>query len=251
MGSFLQKKNIITEKEPSICVVLTAFNDQKSIGCAVKDFISQKNVKKVIVIDNNSTDNTAINAKNSGAIVIEEKNQGYGFSIIRGLKECLKEGSEIIVISEGDMTFRGKDIHKMTPYLEDVDFVIGSRTHRVLVDPESQMDWFYTWGNILLAKLIQLKFFDIRFSSRVRFSDVGCTMRAIKKDSLKKIINELEVGGHHFLPHMNIIAIKNGLKVVEIPITFRKRVGNSKGAGGNKALGIKVGLRMLWEILAS
>ena len=94
-----------------------------------------------------------------------------------------------------------------------------------------------------------LKFFNHKFISRFRFTDVGCTYRAIKADALRKIINKLVVGGHHFSPHMTMVAIKSGLKVIEIPITFRKRVGISKGAGGNKALGIKVGFRMLWDIL--
>ncbi|TRZ53890.1 MAG: glycosyltransferase family 2 protein [Dehalococcoidia bacterium] len=238
-----------TAKDPLICVVLTAFNDEESIFHAVEEFISQKNVKKVIVIDNNSVDNTYEIAEKINAKVIKEKKQGYGYAIIRGLKESIKEDVDIVVLAEGDMTFRGRDILKMIPYLEDVDMVIGSRTHRVIVDDASQMDWFYTWGNVLLAKLLELKFFSMRFLSRVRFTDVGCTFRAIKIESLQKIIDKLEVGGHHFSPHMTICALKNGLKVIEIPVTFRKRVGVSKGAGGNKVLAIKVGFRMVWEIL--
>ena len=219
--------------------MLTAFNDEKSIFYAVKEFISQKNVKQVIVIDNNSLDNTYGIAEQNNAKVIKEKKQGYGYASIRGLKESIKEDVDVVVLAEGDMTFRGRDILKMIPYLEDVDMVIGSRTHRVIVDDDSQMDWFYTWGNVLLAKLLELKFFSMSFLSRVRFTDVGCTFRAIKIESLRKIIDKLEVGGHHFSPHMTIVALKNGLKVIEIPVTFRKRVGVSKGAGGNKVFSDK------------
>ena len=245
----MQEKINETIREPRICVVLTAFNDEKSIFQSVKEFGSQKNVQQVIVIDNNSVDGTYKMAKQNGAKVIKEKRQGYGFAIIRGLNESIKEDVDIVVLAEGDMTFRGRDILKMIPYLEDVDIVIGSRTHRVIVDNNSQMDWFYTWGNILLAKLLELKFFSISFLSKVRFTDIGCTFRAIKIEALRKIIDKLEVGGHHFSPHMTIVAIKNGLKVIEIPITFRKRVGVSKGAGGNRGLAMKVGLRMIREIL--
>ena len=233
-----------------ICVVLTAYNDEDAISLSVKDFISQENVMKVIVINNNSHDNTAEEAENVGAVVIREFKQGYGSAIIRGLRESIKEDVDVVVLAEGDMTFRGRDILKMMPYLEDVDMVVGSRTHRVLVDNDSQMDWFYTWGNVLLAKLLELKFFNKNFLSKVRFTDVGCTFRAIKIESLRKIMDKLEVGDHHFSPHMTIVALKNGLKVVEIPVTFRKRVGVSKGAGGNRSLAIKVGFRMIWEILA-
>lgn len=245
----MKQKNILVI-EPRICVVLTAFNDEKSIVSTVKEFNSQKNVTKVIVIDNNSSDNTSKVAELIGATVIHEKKQGYGFAIIRGLRESTEEDIDVVVLAEGDMTFRGRDILKMLPYLDDVDMVVGSRTHRMIVDEDSQMDWFYTWGNLLLAKLLELKFFNITYFSRVRFSDVGCTFRAIKIEPLRKIIDKLEVGGHHFSPHMTIVALKNGLKVVEIPVTFRKRVGVSKGAGGNRSLAIKVGFRMIWEMLA-
>jgi glycosyltransferase involved in cell wall biosynthesis len=232
-----------------ICVVLTAYNDDGAIYHAVKDFLSQERVEKVIVVDNNSQDYTGTEAEKAGAMVIREFKQGYGFSIIRGLNEALNENVDVVVLAEGDMTFRGRDIRKMMPYLEEVDMVVGSRTHRVLVEPDSQLDWFYVWGNMLLAKVLELKFFSFGFFSKVRFTDVGCTYRAIKTKALRKIMGKLVVGGHHFSPHMTLVALKSGLKVIEIPVTFRKRVGISKGAGGNRALAIKVGFRMLWHIL--
>ena len=63
----MKQKINVTIKEPRICVVLTAFNDKESIFHAVEEFISQKNVKKVIVIDNNSVDNTSKIAGQTGA----------------------------------------------------------------------------------------------------------------------------------------------------------------------------------------
>ena len=64
-----------------------------------------------------------------------------------------------------------------------------------------------------------------------------------------RIISDLHVGDHHFSPHMIKVALKKGLKVIEVPVTLRKRVGYSKGAGGNRRLAMKVGLKMLWHIL--
>jgi glycosyltransferase involved in cell wall biosynthesis len=236
---------------PRVCVTLTAYNDGAAIARAVKEFLSQENVVRVLVVDNNSRDQTSSEATEAGAKVVHERHQGYGFACMRGLKEALRcTDADVVVLAEGDMTFRGRDIQKLLPYLDDVDMVIGSRTHMALVEPDSQMDWFYLWGNMFLAKMLQLRFFNLRFLGRVRFTDVGCTMRAIRKDSLAKIIDKLDVGDHHFSPHMAIVALRNGLRVVEVPITFRKRVGLSNGAGGNKTLAIKVGLTMLWHILS-
>lgn len=250
-------RNEITSHGPTflgwrVCVTLTAYNDSEAIYQAVKEFLSQRNVIDVIVVDNNSSDETAERAREAGAKVVREKKQGYGFACIRGLKEALRRSNaDVIVLAEGDMTFSGKNIWKFLPYLEDVDMVVGSRTHSFLTCRDSQMDWFYCWGNLFLAKLLQFKFFNLRFLGKVRFTDVGCTMRAIKKEALAKIIDDLKVGGHHFSPHMILVALKHGLKVLEVPITFRKRVGVSKGAGGNKRLAIKVGLKMLWHILTA
>ena len=208
------------------------------------------NVVDVVVVDNNSSDRTSKNAWEVGAHVVHEGKQGYGFACIRGLHEALQcKDADVIVLAEGDMTFCAQDIWKMLPYLDDVDMVVGSRTHMELIDSDSQMDWFYLWGNLFLAKVLQMKFFNLKFFGRVRLTDVGCTMRAIRKEALAEIIDELTVGDHHFSPHMTLIALKKGLKVLEIPLRFRKRLGKSKGAGGNKKLAVKVGLRMLWYIL--
>jgi glycosyltransferase involved in cell wall biosynthesis len=237
-------------KNPKICVALTAYNDEESIYDAVKDFLSQQNVIKVIVIDNNSTDQTANRASDAGAQVIKETRQGYGWACIRGLKEALKcSEANIIALCEGDRTFRAYDLKKMVPYLDNADMVIGSRTTRELLSSKSQLDWFYVWGNLFLAKLIQIKFWDAKHWGRVRLTDVGCTFRVIRREALQKIIDDLNVGGDHFSPHMIMVAINKGLKVIEIPITFRERVGKSKGAGSSKRKAIVVGLKMLWHIL--
>lgn len=235
-----------------VCVALTAYNDHEAVCQGVREFVSQKNVVEVIVVDNNSHDGTAQQAVYAGARVVREEKQGYGYACIRGLREALSCGdADVVVLAEGDMTFRGRDIWKLLPYLDDVDMVVGSRTHMTLVDSDSQMDWFYLWGNLFLAKVLQFRFFDLKFLGKIRLTDVGCTMRAIKKEALAKIIDDLTVWEHHFSPHMTMVALKKGLRVIEIPLTFRKRVGVSKGAGGNKALAFKVGLKMLWHIVTS
>ena len=104
---------------------------------------------------------------------------------MRGLSEALQNDSaDIVVLAEGDMTFRGRDIWKLLPFLDDADMVVGSRTHMAYTDPDSQMDWFFLWGNLFLAKILELKFFNFKFLARTRFTDVGCTMRAMNKDAL-------------------------------------------------------------------
>ncbi len=234
----------------NIVVAMTAFNDEASISNAVQEFKSQPDVRQVIVVDNNSTDKTAELAATAGARVVSELNQGYGYACMRGLKEALEFPKvNVVVLVEGDMTFAGKDLAKLVPYLDNVDLAVGTRTTQELTTEDSQLDWFYVWGNMFLAKLVQVKFFDIKHLGRVRLTDVGCTMRAIRAEALRKIVDKLYVGGHHFSPHMLMAAIADGLKVVEVPVTFRKRWGVSKGAGAGRWKGFGIGLQMIWHIL--
>ena len=248
--SFAAKANIPSFLEKKICVVLTAYNDQESIGPAVKEFISQRNVVEVIVVDNNSNDETRSRATIEGAKVYTENSQGYGYACIRGLREALLcSNCEVVVLAEGDMTFRGRDIWKLLPFLEDADFVLGSRTHMTFTESDSQLDWFNIWGNLLVAKLLQFRFFNLKFLGKVRLTDVGCTFRAIKRQALARIIDKLSIGGNHFSPHMTRIALENGLKVIEVPVTFRKRMGQSKGAGASRQSALRIATKMVLKAI--
>ena len=235
--------------DPRICAVLTAYNDEESIAAAVLDFRSQPHVETVIVVDNNCSDGTAARALAAGATVVKESFQGYGYACIRGLREALERTeADLIVLAEGDSTFSGHDIAKMLPFLEDADLVVGNRVTPGLIDTHSQMDTFFVWGNQLGAKLVQLRFWDWRFLGKVRLSDLGCTFRAMRRDALAEIIDELSVGGNHFSPHMIMVSLRKGHTIVEVPVTFWPRVGVSKGANSlPKAVGI--GAAMFWHIL--
>jgi cellulose synthase/poly-beta-1,6-N-acetylglucosamine synthase-like glycosyltransferase len=236
--------------DPRICAILIAYNEEESIGPVISDFRSQPYVERVIVVDNNCSDQTAARALAAGASVVQEPNQGYGYACIRGLRAALEvTDASVVLLAEGDGTFSGHDIGKMIPFLEEADFVVGNRVTPGLVDTRSQMDSFFVWGNQLGAKLLQLRFWDWRFLGQVRLGDLGCTMRALRREALEEIIDDLVVGGDHFSPHMLMTAIRHGQTVVEIPITFWPRVGVSKGASRNLVRATGVGLAMLWHIM--
>jgi glycosyltransferase involved in cell wall biosynthesis len=241
-----QKKELTVRnlESKTVAVGMTAYNDELPIGGAVRDFLNHPRVSEVIVIDNNCTDRTAEEAEKAGAVVVKEEKQGYGFACMRALAEAAKR-SEILALVEGDQTFSAKDLDKMIAYLENVDMVQGTRTTRELATRDSQLDVLMNLGNQVVAKLIQLRFWG------VRLSDVGCTYRMITKEGYERIRNNLKVGGMYFSAHMMIEAFKADLKILEIPITFRKRVGHSKGVGGRKFRGMCVAMQMLRMIYFS
>ena len=248
--------------EPKVCVIIPAFNEEPVIEKVVNDYINQKNVEYVYVIDNHSSDNTVKIAEACGASVIKkEKNMGYAHSCVMGLKKSLETDANIIVLTEADGTFAGDDLKKMIPYLENVDMVIGTREIQVLSEKGNQNKMFYVWGNFLLAKLIQLKFFSLQHMGVVSLTDVGCAYRCIRKEALEKIMNQFsnsETGellvkpkSGLFALFMTMLGIKNDLRVVEIPITFKKRIGVSKTESDKKIKAIRYGLEFFWFILRS
>jgi len=226
-------------------VGLIAYNEEPSIVAVVKEFKKNPLVSRVIVVDNNSKDKTFQLAKEAGAdIVVTEMRPGYDSACLRVLKECAAQAkqNEVVALTEADGTFSAMDLYKFLPYLGNADMVVGTRLCPEIVDRMTQLTPFYVYGNYFIAKLIHLKYY-------VRLTDVGCTFRVIHPSALKSLLPQLHYRGHAFSPHMIAEAIKQHLIVVEIPITFRKRIGVSKGAGGNIWLGWKTGLKMIADIL--
>jgi hypothetical protein len=157
--------------------------------------------------------------------------------------------ADVIILTEGDGTFFANDVGKFLAYIDHSDLVVGNRVVRGLVDSDSQMDYFFTWGNMAVAMLLRLRFWDGRHLGPAGLMDVGCTYRAIRRQALERILPDLDVGGDHFSPHMLLVAMARGLSVIEIPIRFRRRVGQSKGASQSLRKGLQVGLVMIWHIM--
>jgi glycosyltransferase involved in cell wall biosynthesis len=248
--------------EPKVCVIIPTYNEEDVVSKVVADYKNQKFVTDVLVVDNHSIDDTVKLARMSGATVIEKpQNLGYGHSCYIGLKESMKNNSNVIVLTECDGTFMANDIQKMIPYLDNCDMVIGTRQVQVLTEKGNQNSMFYVWGNLLIAKLLQLKYFSLLHMGVVNLTDVGCSYRAIRKDSLKKIIEQLESPqsqktiyekkGWLFTIFLTMLAISNDLKLVEIPITFKKRIGISKSQANQKKKGLVYGLNFIWFIISN
>lgn len=225
--------------ERNISIVMPAYNEEEYIAQAVEDFRKIPGVKEVVVVNNNSKDRTEELAKNAGARVILETKQGYGYACQRALSEAKYD---YIILVEPDGTFDAKDVNKLMAYADEANLVLGTRTVKELIWNGANMGIFLKWGNWFIAKMIEVLY------NGPHLSDVGCTYRLIKRDALKTINSKFTVGKSHFSPEMMILAIKNGLKVVEIPVNYRSRKGTSK-ITGKKFNAFKLGLRMISLII--
>ena len=223
----------------TVSVVLPAFNEEGYIRPAVEDFLIGGIVDEVIVVDNNSSDRTTEEASLTRARVVHESQQGYGHALRRGLREAT---SDIVIMAEPDGTFLGRDVLKLLAYADDFDMVCGTRTTRELVWDQANMGWFLRIGNLVVAKLIQVLY------GGPSLSDCGCTLRLTHRTALQQIQDDLTVGGSHFLPEMVILGLKRRLKIIEIPVNYRGRVGDSKITGNLKGT-LTTGFRMIGIIV--
>jgi len=219
--------------EQNIKVIIPAFNEEDSITNVVNDIPDI--VKEVIVISNNSTDNTEKNAANAGATVLSEPRKGYGYACLKGMDYIAqqKDLPDIIVFLDGDYSdYPEQLIEIIDPVLKkDVDFVIGARVKRLR--ESGSMTPQQVFGNWLATFLMKLFF-------GAKFTDLG-PFRAIK---YKKLIDlKMEDKTYGWTVEMQLKALKQKLSYVEIPVKYRNRIGVSKVSGtvkGSIFAGIKI-----------
>jgi len=223
----------------TVSIVLPAYNEERYIRSAVEDFFLDGVVDEVVVVDNNSRDRTAAEAAATRARLVQERAQGYGNALRRGLREAT---GDLVIMAEPDGTFVGRDVMKLLAYADDFEMVCGTRTTRELIWQQANMGWFLRWGNWIVAKMIQVLY------GGPSLTDCGCTLRLTHRAALVRIQEDLTVGGSHFLPEMVIAALKRGVTVIEVPVNYRRRIGDSKITGSFKGT-LRTGVNMIGLIL--
>ena len=232
-------KPIVHQK---VTVALTAYNDEDAIGEAVRDFISHPMVERVIVVSNNSSDRTFERAQEAGAITFNELQPGYGRCVFRCLNEAAKyDDTDLIVLCEGDRTFRAFDIEKLVAYAPHADIVNGTRIVEPLRQYQTQLSTFMYYGNLFVGKLLEFKHLG-----RGTMTDVGTTYKLCRRDALVELLPHLNPSVNlEFNAHFLDTALAYEFVLLECPITFHPRVGLSKGGNINNWRGFTVGTRMI------
>lgn len=217
---------------PVVSVVIPAFNEEKAIANVIRD-IPEDVVTHVIVVNNNSTDNTARIAEDAGAIVLHEPNKGYGWACLRGIAHAKDLNTDIIVFLDGDYSDFPQEIPiVIKPILDnEADMVIGSRVlgkrEKGSLTPQQ------VFGNWLATKLVRVFY-------RAKFTDLG-PFRAITMNALEKL--KMSDKTYGWTIEMQIKAAKQKLRFCEVPVNYKKRIGKSKVSGtvkGTVFAGIKI-----------
>lgn len=223
--------------DPTVDVVSPAYNEEASVG-RVLDAVPRPPVRRHVVADNNSTDRTAEVAAAHGAIVVPAPRPGYGSACLAGLDWLrANDPPEIVVFLDADFSDHPEELPAViAPILADeADLVIGSRIlgrrERGALLPQARA------GNLVACTLIRLFYGH-------RFTDLG-PFRAIRWDALERI--GMEDPDFGWTAEMQVKALRHGLRAVEIPVSYRKRVGVSKITGTLRGT-VLAGYKILWTV---
>jgi glycosyltransferase involved in cell wall biosynthesis len=225
----------------TVSVILPTYNEKDSIRRVILEFLGTGVVDEVLVINNNAAPGTSEEVAGTGAVEVHEPQQGYGFAIRRGLAEAT---GDYLVVCEPDGTFRPSDIFKLLAYAQDFDVVYGSRTSQQLIWHGANMGLFLRWGNWAVAKYLEFLF------NATSLTDVGCTMRLVKREVARALLPLFRIGGSEFGPEMMIRSLQAGYRIIQVPVNYLPRVGTSS-VTGDPVKAFRLGLKMIWLITRS
>ena len=223
----------------TIKVIIPAYNEQNAIGNVLED-IPASWVQEIVVVNNNSSDQTAPRAQARGATVLEEPRQGYGAACLRGIA-YLSEASappDIVVFMDADYSDYGEELPQVVaPIIEGrADLVIGSRA---LGERErGSMTIPQVFGNWLATRLL-------RWMYGAQFTDLG-PFRAIRYASLMQL--DMKDQTYGWTVEMQLKAVKLGLRCTEVPVRYRQRIGVSKVSGTVKGT-VMAGYKIIGTII--
>ena len=219
---------------PIIDVIIPAYNEQESIAKVIGD-IDKNLVREIIVVDNNSNDETGKRATAAGSKVIHDGRKGYGSACLKGMEYIVSKeiAPDIVVFLDGDYSDFPEELSKIIDPIvnKNIDFVVGARVPSLREN--GSMTPQQVFGNWLATFLMKLFF-------KAKFSDLG-PFRAIKYDKLLQL--KMEDKTYGWTVEMQLKVLKQKMTYLEIPVRYKNRIGVSKVSGtikGSIMAGIKI-----------
>jgi glycosyltransferase involved in cell wall biosynthesis len=205
-----------------IKIIIPAFNEENGVGQVIQE-IPKEVIDEIIVVNNASTDNTGVIAREKGATVLHEAIPGYGRACLKGIqyvKDSVNKPDIIVFLDADHSDYPEEIIQLIQPILDNkADLVIGSRA---LGNKEKgSMTPQQIFGNWLATRLLKLLY-------NISFTDLG-PFRAIRFEKLLEL--DMQDKTYGWTVEMQLKAAKKGLKCVEIPVRYRRRIGVSKISG--------------------
>lgn len=223
--------------ELQIDVLIPAFNEENAVGKVIAAIPSF--ARNIVVVNNNSNDDTRKVASEAGAIVLDEPQKGYGKACLKGMEYLndLETAPDIVVFLDADYSDYPEEMHQLIQVLVagNYDMVIGSRARGN--KEKGSMTFPQVFGNWLATWLMRWMF-------SAEFTDLG-PFRAIRWNELKQL--EMQDQDYGWTIEMQIKAVKLGLRYTEVPVNYRQRIGVSKVSGTIHGV-VGAGYKILWTL---
>lgn len=216
-----------------IAVIIPVLNEEPSIGRVIEAIPAW--VDDLVVADNGSTDGSAEIARGGGARVVFESRRGYGAACLAAMQTLRRPG--IVVFLDGDFSDHPEEMGRLVDPIArgEADLVIGSRTlgkcEEGALTPQAR------FGNRLACLLMKCFW-------RTRYTDLG-PFRAIRFSSLQQL--QMQDRDYGWTIEMQIKAALHGLRIMEVPVNYRSRIGRSKVSGTARGM-IGAGYKILFVI---
>jgi glycosyltransferase involved in cell wall biosynthesis len=222
---------------PGAALVIPALNEQDVIGQTLSR-VPRSLFRLIMVVDNGSTDHTAEIARAGGADVVYEQERGYGAACLRALA-ALPAGIETLVFLQADGSEDPSEASLLLAPIHDgrADLVIGSRT--LGNAEEGALLPHQVFGNWLAT-------FLVRCIYGFRYTDLG-PFRAIRRDALERL--HMRDRNYGWTIEMQVRALQERLRVLEVPVSYRRRAAGVNKVSGNLKASILAGVKILWTIL--
>jgi len=224
----------------TVAVIIPALQENIQIFDVIQDFDSTGYVDEILIVGNGEGKNAQNEIKQTRAKYVSQRSPGFGIAIREGIN---KTKADLLIITEPNGSFKGKDILKLLSYSDDFDMVFGSRTHLPLIQKGSGMTFIRRIVDDLFGKLISFLFLG------PPLTDVGCTFRLTSRNGWKKISRDCHRNDEMFITEWLVAAVKNKVKFIEIPVHFNmpRRTFHPSGFLYNAKRGIQI-FFYIWRI---
>ena len=219
--------------------VIPALDEEEALPGLLRE-LSSTPVRRVIVVDNGSRDRTREVAREGGAVVVEEPRRGYGAACLRGIAECRHDPPEVVAFLDADGADDPAELALLVAPIarDEADLVLGSRTLDLARVEPGALTPQARAGNFVATTLIRLLY------GRT-MTDLG-PYRAIRWESLERLeMRDLDFG---WTAEMQVKAIRRGLRIVEVPASWRRRRGGRSKISGTLRGVVGAGYKILSTI---
>jgi glycosyltransferase involved in cell wall biosynthesis len=220
---------------PRLAVVIPVFNERESLPLVVRD-LPRDLISEIVVVDNGSTDGTDEIARDLPVRLVREARRGYGRACLAGIGALEARPPDIIVFLDGDYSDHPEELPLLLAAIEHgADLAIGSR-RLGRAEPGSLLPQARL-GNAFACLLVRLLYGH-------RYTDLG-PFRAVRWEAYRRLgMRDTDFG---WTAEMQVKALRAGLSVAEVPVSYRRRVGVSKITGTISGT-LKAGYKILWTI---